>query len=147
MTLLVCSSHVDPAIGVHKKVSEIEYCNVLYVYILRYCVLYCLQYAPIFLIEYTWSLSLHIFSNILLPIIYLSILLNFTECRQSISQALSFLWCNNRLCCINYEYQIIGLPLGIRARTHIFSRIQKFLRIGVKKTKLLVINNSGWGGR
>jgi hypothetical protein len=43
--------------------------------------------------------------------------------------------------------QILSLPLGIKARTYGFSRAQLFKDLAYNKTKLLTINNSGWGPR
>lgn len=48
---------------------------------------------------------------------------------------------------IGYHPKIICLPLGIRARGHVYNRALSISRRNITKSRLLLINNSGWGDR
>ncbi len=43
--------------------------------------------------------------------------------------------------------QVISLPLGVKARLTTWRRARMFLALNITKTRLLTINNSGWGSR
>ena len=43
--------------------------------------------------------------------------------------------------------KVIGLPLGIKMKRRVYNKALGFNQTGVKKDRVLVINNSGWGER
>jgi hypothetical protein len=48
---------------------------------------------------------------------------------------------------IGFQQKFICVPLGIRSRTRIWVQARTLLTLPVRKTRLLMINNSGWGDR
>lgn len=48
---------------------------------------------------------------------------------------------------IGFHEKILSFPLGIKDRDRIFNRMMTLSKMNITKTKLLTINNSGWGGR
>ena len=48
---------------------------------------------------------------------------------------------------IGYHEKVLSVPLGIKDRDRIFNRMTTLSKMNITKTKLLTINNSGWGGR
>jgi len=48
---------------------------------------------------------------------------------------------------IGAHEKILSLPLGIKVKHRLFLRWREILKKDLKKTKILTINNSGWGDR
>lgn len=48
---------------------------------------------------------------------------------------------------IGFHEKIISLPLGVNVKEVAFSKAKLILTLPYRKKKLLLINNSGWGGR
>ena len=64
------------------------------------------------------------------------------------SQKILLLICNTHIDPqIGAHEKVISLPLGVKHRHKLFERLTDILAKNLPKTKILTINNSGWGDR
>ena len=67
--------------------------------------------------------------------------------RPDLGQILTKYHAGNMFGAVKASEKVIGLPLGIKSKRRVYNRALGFNQTGVKKDKVLVINNSGWGER